>query len=226
MGIFGDVSRTLFGGEKTEAGNKAYKQINQQFSPWIERGGASMGAAANIMGLGGPEARSEALNDWWGSSGGDFLLNKGLDDVDAFMRAKGLSTSGAAMKGMEDYRAGLASTKMNEAMQNLMGLSRLGLGAGGVVSDAGRYTEGEASKGGLGQAIGAFLAFSDPRLKTDVEKIGEEPDGLGVFRFRYKWASRPTVGVMADEVERLRPWALGPLIGGFRTVRYDLLEAS
>jgi hypothetical protein len=33
-------------------------------------------------------------------------------------------------------------------------------------------------------------------------------------------------GVMADEVAKLRPWALGPKIGAYRTVNYQALEAA
>lgn len=69
--------------------------------------------------------------------------------------------------------------------------------------------------------VGA-AAFSDRRLKTDIEKVGEEADGLGVYDFSYIWGGRHR-GVMADEVASLRPWALGPVIGGYATVDYSAL---
>lgn len=77
-----------------------------------------------------------------------------------------------------------------------------------------------------GAATGAGLIFSDPRLKRDVSRIDELPNGLGVYRFRYLWdgADEPEhIGVMADEVERIAPAALGPVIAGFRTVDYAKL---
>lgn len=234
MGLFGDISRTLFGGskQKSESGNKFADDIKAAFMPGAESFGSSMGAASNIMGLGGPEARSDALESWWGSSGGDFMLNQGLDNVDAFMRSKGLGQSGAAMKAMEDYRSGLASTKMSEAMNNLFNIGRLGLGAGGLVSGAGQYSEGSgSSQKGMGQFIGALLA-SDPRLKTNIEKVGEEPDGLGIYDYDYLPIEGQIAdymppgrqrGVMADEVAELRPWALGPVVDGYRTVNYGAL---
>ena len=74
-------------------------------------------------------------------------------------------------------------------------------------------------------------AGSDPRIKKNIVKIGELPDGLG----RYEWDYRQDMGldlptgrhrgVMADEVAKLRPWALGePLPGGYMTVNYAALE--
>lgn len=64
--------------------------------------------------------------------------------------------------------------------------------------------------------------FSDPRLKANVEKVGELSDGLGIYDFDYVWGGRHR-GVMADEVADLRPHALGPVIGGFATVNYEAL---
>ena len=55
--------------------------------------------------------------------------------------------------------------------------------------------------------------------------MGELEDGLGVYRWNYIWDD-PSVrfeGVMADEVEALRPWALGPVINGYATVNYGAL---
>jgi hypothetical protein len=76
--------------------------------------------------------------------------------------------------------------------------------------------------GAAASAAGAYAA-SDRRLKTNIKKIGELLDGLGVYTWVYKWGGRREVGVMADEVEKLRPWALGPTILGFKTVNYGLL---
>lgn len=72
-------------------------------------------------------------------------------------------------------------------------------------------------------AAQAAAAGSDRRLKREIVKIGELiEDGLGVYIWRYIWGA-PMVGVMADEVAEKRPWALGPVLHGFATVRYGAL---
>lgn len=80
-------------------------------------------------------------------------------------------------------------------------------------------------KAGATAAQAAAMA-SDRRLKMDVEKVGEEADGLGRYRYRYV-TDQPDEplreGVMADEVAKLRPWALGPERNGFATVDYGRL---
>lgn len=75
----------------------------------------------------------------------------------------------------------------------------------------------------LGLGLSAASVFSDRRLKTDIRKIGEYADGLGRYLFRYIWGGPVREGVMADEVARLRPWALGPTVEGFATVNMEAL---
>lgn len=86
---------------------------------------------------------------------------------------------------------------------------------------------GNSIAGGLASGVGAAVA-SDIRVKKDIAKVGEMEDGLGVYDFRYVWEDDTPLhrGVMAQEVEKLRPWALGPTFGdGYMTVDYSKLEA-
>lgn len=80
---------------------------------------------------------------------------------------------------------------------------------------------------GLGQiAASAASSFSDPRLKKQVSLIERLANGLGIYRFRYLWersSSPENIGVMADEVARIAPEALGPVVSGFLTVNYPKL---
>lgn len=77
--------------------------------------------------------------------------------------------------------------------------------------------------GGLASLGGAAIMASDRRLKTGIEKLGEFADGLGVYSYRYIWGKVKQIGVMADEVRKLRPWALGPELNGYATVNYGAL---
>ena len=146
------------GGQESESKNLAY--------PWIKSNFGNSGAAAYNQGLGGlssilsgNSAQSKAaLDNWWGSSGGKFLLNQGMDALDSKFYSRGLGRSGAAMKGMEEYRQGLASTKLNEILGQFTGLAQLGLGGGNLVGQAGQVSKGSSSGGGgLGSLLGAFL---------------------------------------------------------------------
>ena len=78
----------------------------------------------------------------------------------------------------------------------------------------------------IGTGIGALatvaMMYSDRRLKTNVRRIGTRDDGLGVYEFEYIWGGPKRVGVMADEVARVRPDAV-VRIGEFHAVDYAKL---
>lgn len=71
--------------------------------------------------------------------------------------------------------------------------------------------------------LGAFI--SDVRLKEDVVKVGQLDNGLGLYRFRYLGAQQQFVGVLAQEVERVRPEAVIRGSDGYLRVRYAAIGA-
>jgi hypothetical protein len=74
---------------------------------------------------------------------------------------------------------------------------------------------------GAGASLGsAAIMASDRRLKTNIRKVGEAKDGLGLYEWNWRAdPNGPTVrGVIADEVEKLRPHAF---VKGFVNGVYD-----
>lgn len=116
------------------------------------------------------------------------------------------STTGAELPyvGTNNLASSLSALFSGGVQKTKPGLSPL-LGA------AGQGASAAASAG----------AFSDRRLKSNIVKVGEMEDGLGIYE--YDIFDRRERGVMADEVEKLRPWALGPEVSGYRTVLYGEL---
>lgn len=62
--------------------------------------------------------------------------------------------------------------------------------------------------------------FSDKRLKEAVEPIGKTFDGQNIVKFRYKNEPGTRIGLIAQDVEKHHPEAVG-LAGGYKTVDYD-----
>jgi hypothetical protein len=81
--------------------------------------------------------------------------------------------------------------------------------------------------GGAASAIGvgAMLlgAFSDIRLKHNIVRVGQLPNGIALYRFRYNWSDEEFVGVMAQEVRRVVPKAVIEGPDGYLRVNYDLV---
>lgn len=157
--------------------------------------------------------------------------------------------------GDEMDRMGQASQMANagNASNSSQLMSALGLGAempytgssnladalGALFNGGTEKSKSTGAKSGLldylaaaaGNAAGAAAAGSAPELKTNVVKVGEFDDGLGIYEWNYRHDNNdldlPTNrirGVMADEVAILRPHALGPTLkGGFASVNYAAL---
>jgi len=62
--------------------------------------------------------------------------------------------------------------------------------------------------------------FSDRRLKHDVKPIGKTNDGLPIYAFKYNGSDQTQIGLMAQDVEKRKPEAVG-LAAGFKTVDYE-----
>ncbi len=96
------------------------------------------------------------------------------------------------------------------------------LGAGGSVqSQPGGPSLFESLLGAAGIYAGAGGKFSDRRLKQDVVRVGAHKSGVGLYE--YTIGGRRERGVMADEVEKVRPDAVGVHSSGYKTVDYDKL---
>lgn len=71
--------------------------------------------------------------------------------------------------------------------------------------------------GALGQIGSAFI--SDIRAKTDIQRVGVLENGLPVYLYRYKSGGPFHIGVMAQEVEKVKPDAVGE-VNGIKFVNY------
>lgn len=238
--LFGGGSKSKQSSTQTSqstnsSNNQAYPFIQQQFGGLT--GQATSGANALQALLGGDMS---GLNTFLNTTGYNFDRDRGEGSINTKLASQGMRNSGAALKALTQFNQGLRSTYSNNYIDTLMKQIGNGFNAGQLIGGVGGQSMGQStgqgtstgtssSKGGIGSTIGSVasaVAASDPRLKTNIKKLGEYEDGLGWYEFEYK--KNPGVikrGVMADEVKNLRPWALGPeLEGGYLTVDYSKLS--
>ena len=77
--------------------------------------------------------------------------------------------------------------------------------------------------GGGGRGGGGGGRRSDVALKHDIMLLGHLDNGLGYYRFSYLGSDRAYVGVMAQEVQTVRPDAVERGRDGYLRVHYDKL---
>lgn len=69
-------------------------------------------------------------------------------------------------------------------------------------------------------SIGASM--SDVRFKENIKKVGKLDNGLTVYVFNYKNDKTPRIGLLAQEVKKLKPEAVTEDKSGFLYVNYEL----
>lgn len=105
---------------------------------------------------------------------------------------------------------------------NVLGAGASAATLASLGSQAAGYT-GLFGAGGSLPALAAWAGtWSDRRLKTDIEEIGETKSGYPLYLFRYKGEGPMSqhIGVMAQDVEKTRPEAVFTHPSGYKMVDY------
>ena len=216
---------SIFGGSKQKSSSSS---VNQAY-PFIQ---STYGPLAGITTKTGLDALNSLLKGdtsgfeaYKSATGYDPQAEAGSRGITANAAASGLLRSGSTGKRLMQFGNQLQQNFADSYFNKLLAQSNLGLGIGNLISGAGSTSTSSgsgSSSPGIGGFVGGLLA-SDRRLKQDITKLYERPDGLSVYSYKYVDGSGPFVGVMAEEVSSLRPEALGPVINGYATVDYSKL---
>lgn len=100
---------------------------------------------------------------------------------------------------------------------------RMGGGGGMRMGGGGGGFRGGGGRGGGGRGGGGGGRRSDIALKHDISLLGHLDNGLGFYRFSYNGSDKAYVGVMAQEVQMVRPDAVVRGRDGYLRVFYDKL---
>lgn len=229
--IFGKPAKP----ETSSKGNYAYDDLKGSLMPVVGNVSSGSSMLGNLLGVNGGSSQTGALNNFASSGGMDFLREQGQKAITSSKAASGLLNSGSYGTALEDYGQGLAKTYLNDYMKNLMGFSNLGLGAAGILGQAGEHGEGTgqtSAKGGalpyIMQAVSMIPGVSDIRVKKNIKRIGEYKSGLPKYSFEFKEGlglpPGKFEGPMAHEVEQHMPSAYLPnYYGKYHGVNYAQL---
>jgi Protein of unknown function (DUF3300) len=136
--------------------------------------------------------------------------------------------TGGGMTGGGMAGGGMAGGGMAGGGMAGGGMAGGGMAGGGMVgggmgfSGGGMAARGGGGRGG-GMAGGGMGRRSDIAVKHDVVLLGTLSNGLGFYRFAYSGSDVAYVGVMAQEVQLIRPDAVVRGRDGYLRVFYDKL---
>jgi hypothetical protein len=80
--------------------------------------------------------------------------------------------------------------------------------------------------GGASLLTGLFGKLSDVRAKENVTPVGKLDDGQKVYAYNYKGDPTPEIGLLAQEVEKVRPDAVATGPDGLKRVDYAAATAK
>ena len=97
---------------------------------------------------------------------------------------------------------------------------------GALVQDPGRDTSCQLM-GALstGLSIASLFIPSDIRMKEDIEQVGVSPNGHKIYEFNYIGKPTRYRGVMAQEVAKIDPMAVG-IMNGYLAVNYGKIDVN
>lgn len=157
-------------------------------------------------------------------------IYKQVGGQESDIAASGFEASGSALDILRESASQGALTKAVIGQQGL--IEEAGYEEQAQSYDLMAKASREAAKadtwGAVGKFVGAAIniaavgAMSDARLKRDIEQVGEHK-GLRLYRYRYLWSPRLFIGVMAQELLKVRPWAVIRGADGFLRVNYAMV---
>lgn len=115
--------------------------------------------------------------------------------------------------------------------QQAMAYASGGLGMlGQLFGPSGQSGTGPSLASSMGSSLSAMLpmllALSDERAKEDISPVGKLDDGQTVYSYRYKMGGPKQIGLLAQEVEKVRPSAVHESPEGVKFVDYAAATAK
>lgn len=224
---------------------RQYDLSRADMAPWQVAGSAAIGSLSEMLKPGYDHTTSpgyqfrldEGLRGVENSAAAKGLLQSGgtLKGIDKY--AEGL----AASDFNDQFNRTASVAAGGQQVNNTLG--QLGANSANSIGDL-LTQQGNAKASGYMGAANSWInginnfdsriqqaasMFSERELKTDIEALGYEIGGVPAHSFHYRQDADVVlpegqfVGVMADDVARLRPDALGPIVSGYRTVDYGAL---
>lgn len=215
-----------------QSGNEAQRLYNMQMGTAQQGYQQNLGAAqfqnqalgqANALDLANMQAGNQAVGQQYG-------LNQSFADAQNRLRQQAIAEQsqrrGMSLNEMNALLSGQQvqmpqmpsfSTAQRSETPNILGATQMGYDA-----QLGAYNADQAAFGnllGAGAQLGsAAFMFSDRRLKSNIKRVGTHAIGVGIYDYTMMGISQR--GVIAQEVQTVRPDLVKRHASGYLTVNY------
>lgn len=166
----------------TRAQLQMFNTVQKNLNPYMQFGNQALNPLEGLLGLNGsggidPSLMQKTLQNM---PGYEFTLNQGLKSVQNSAAARGLGSSGAALKGAGTYATGLAQSNYDQYYNQLLGAAGLGenaaAGVGNAAVSTGQGIAGTIQNAGNAQAAGILGSANGIN-----NAIGSASNGLGLY---------------------------------------------
>jgi hypothetical protein len=214
-----EAMRTRLINQGIGQGSDAYKSEMDSFSQ--AKNDARMQAILQGANYGGQlqgqalDRRNQGIQEY------NAIRNAPLNEYTALTAGQQVQNPSFSAGQRGDAQAGNYQQAAQNAYQGAMNQYNAQVGSNnsttsGLFGLGGSMLGGAAAKYGLGLGI-----FSDQRMKENIVPAGQE-NGYNIYEFNYIGDDKKYTGVMAQEVEKTHPEAIGER-DGFKTVNYDMI---
>lgn len=217
--------RSRLAAQGVNAGSDAFGSEMQSFNEGKGNAYAQAQLGARQMALSDRQQQLSELMGQRSTNWSEALTQYGLDDqADFNARSRPLNEITSLASGSQLYYQPTTPGQPN--YHNIAGTDVAGIYQNNFANQmAGYNAQMQGQNGWLGALAnlgGAAIAYSDRRLKRDVEYIGTDERGNRLWRYAYLWDEPGTerIGVMADEVPA---YARVMTMSGFFAVDYAML---
>ena len=177
-------------------------------------------------------AQQQFANQLTGANLANQARQQGFGEL-AYQRNEPLNTLNAVRSGAQVQGPSFVNPAQQAVTQ---GPDYLSATMGNYQNQLANFNAQQAAQANLNQGLfglggAGIMAMSDQRTKENIKAVGVMANGLTLYSFEYKnefkdreYAGHGVhVGVMADEVEQVYPYAIRTLDDGYKVVDYGLI---
>lgn len=198
------------GGRQNQQLADARAQRETQLSnQGIKLGSEAYGKAMNLVGQNENDARNQLLLNARGAANNELLTedNQRINQISALL-------GGGQVSQPNFTTAGYTGT-------NIPVTDNAGIIANYDQQMAQRAAQMNGSIGSAIGGLGGLFSLSDRRAKKDIKKVAETKDGQNIYQYRYKSGGPVQLGLMAQEVAKVKPDAVAMRSDGLLAVDYS-----